>query len=74
MEGVGVMSEREAREVLAHFTEAPEGRAVMDGDGQVWTFRGGRWVHRYFEVDSVTLARALCPDLADEFLKEDATC
>lgn len=56
--------EREVREVLEHFTKAPDGRAVIDGDGKVWTFRGGRWHHRYFEVESLALAKALNPDIA----------
>lgn len=58
------MSVDEAHEVLAHFTEAPEGRQVMDGAGAIWTYRDGRWHHLRWSVDSVALAKALNPDIA----------
>lgn len=60
---------RDQRETLAHFTEAPDGRAVMDGDGVIWRYTAADDVwyarrHPASPVDSLTLARALCPDLA----------
>lgn len=58
------------RETLAHFTEAPDGRSVLDGDGFVWTYSAtdGLWYarrHSQSPVEPMTLARALAPDLAE---------
>lgn len=61
---------RDQEETLAHFTEAPDGRAVIDGSGYIWMFSAtdDLWYarrHPASPVDSLTLARALAPDLAD---------
>lgn len=63
--------EHEAAVMLAFFTEAAEGAAVMDGDGVIWQHSGGFWyagaVRRSAlrKVASIDMARALCPDLAE---------
>lgn len=60
---------RDQRATLEHFTKAPDGRAVMDGDGVIWVYTASDrlWYarrHPASPVESVTLARALAPDLA----------
>lgn len=60
---------RDQRETLEHFTKAPDGRAVMDGDGVIWRYSSADdlWYarrHPASPVESVTLARALAPDLS----------
>lgn len=63
--------QREAQVMLAFFTEAEEGAAVMDGAGVIWHHSDGYWyagkVRRAAlrKIASVDLARALCPDLAE---------
>lgn len=63
------MSAHEAQVVLDHFTRAKDGQMVMDGAGVVWTFQGGWWVsvqgNRRRQVDALTLAKALNPDLVE---------
>lgn len=64
--------QREARVMLAFFTDAPDGEGVMDGAGVIWRKFDGSWVsaeRRSRRVPSEVLARALCPDLA-EHMKE----
>lgn len=60
---------REARDMLAYFTQAKDGEAVMDGDGVIWHRSGAYWYsgtrRRMRQVTSIDLARGLCPDLAD---------
>lgn len=61
---------RDQRETLAHFTDATDGRSVLDGDGFVWTYSASDdlWYarrHSCSPVESLTLARALDPDLAE---------
>ena len=63
--------EYEAAVMLAFFTEAEEGAAVMDGAGVIWHHSEGYWYagkvrpSALRKVASVDLARALCPDLAE---------
>lgn len=62
----------EAREMLAYFTSAPDGEAVMDGAGAIWHHSGGYWYAgrglRGRRIASLDLARALCPDLAEHMV------
>lgn len=67
---------RDQKETLEHFTKAPDGRAVLDGDGVVWRYTAtdDLWYarrHPASPIESVTLARALAPDLAEAL---DARC
>lgn len=59
---------REARDVLAFFTGARDGAAVMDGAGVIWHHSAGYWYsgtrRRLRQMASTDLARALNPDLA----------
>lgn len=60
---------RDQRETLEHFTKALDGQAVIDGDGVIWSYSASDdlWHarrHPASPVESLTLARALAPDLA----------
>ena len=61
--------QHEARIMLAYFTDAANGEAVMDGAGVIWHKSGEYWYsgtrRRLRQVASADLARALCPDLAE---------
>lgn len=60
---------RDQRATLEHFTHAPDGRGVMDGDGHIWRYSASDdiWysrTHPESPVESLTLACALAPDIA----------
>lgn len=60
----------EASQLLEFFTTAKDGEAVMDGAGNIWHHFRGFWYtgtpYKPRQASSLDLARALCPDLADE--------
>lgn len=59
----------EASALLREMRATPDGGAVMDGAGHVWTKHGDAWTSRTHPVHAArteTLLRGLCPDLADE--------
>ena len=63
----------DAQQTLDHFTKAPDGRAVMDGDGVIWRYSAADdlWYarrHPASPVDSRTLAFALAPGLEEEMV------
>lgn len=56
------------------FSRPLGGEAVMDGAGVIFRAHGGMWTDGRRVVSPLRLARALCPDLAEEFnriAKED---
>ena len=60
----------DAQQTLEHFTKAPDGRAVMDGDGVIWRYSAADdlWYarrHPASPVDSRRLAFALAPGLEE---------
>lgn len=60
----------DAQQTLEHFAKAPDGRAVMDGDGVIWRYSApdDLWYarsHPASPVDSRTLAFALAPGISD---------
>lgn len=64
---------RDQRETLEYFTKAPDGRAVMDGDGVIWLYSSADdlWYarrHPASPIEPAALARALAPDLAEALL------
>jgi hypothetical protein len=51
------------------FSHPKDGEAVMDGAGVIFQAHEGMWTDGRRIVSPLRLARALCPDLAEEFDK-----